>query len=143
MIKRYPARALPAASLAAAALTGAIIASLSACAVGPNFKRPTPPDAAGYGSASTRTETAAVESAGGSAQRFVSGMDIPGQWWTLFKSPQLDHLVEQALKANPDVGAAQAALRQAHELYRRSAPASCRWSRGNSAARARSSPPVR
>jgi NodT family efflux transporter outer membrane factor (OMF) lipoprotein len=35
----------------------------------------------------------------------------------LFQSPKLDHLVEQALRANPDVGAAQAALRQAHELY--------------------------
>ena len=44
-------------------------------------------------------------------------MDIPAQWWTLFKSPKLNRLVEQALKANPDVAAAQAALRQAHELY--------------------------
>jgi NodT family efflux transporter outer membrane factor (OMF) lipoprotein len=44
-------------------------------------------------------------------------MDIPTQWWTLFQSPKLDRLVEQALKANPDVGAAQASLRQAHELY--------------------------
>ena len=35
----------------------------------------------------------------------------------LFQSPALDRLVEQALTANPDVGAAQAALRQAHELY--------------------------
>jgi NodT family efflux transporter outer membrane factor (OMF) lipoprotein len=106
-----------AAPLAAGALTGAILASLAACAVGPNFKRPQPPAATGYGSASTRTETVAVESAGGSAQRFVSGMDIPSQWWSLFKSPELDHLVEMALKANADVGAAQAALKQAHELY--------------------------
>src|SRR5580658_10740207 len=44
-------------------------------------------------------------------------MDIPGQWWTLFQSPKLNDLVQQSLKANPDVGAAQAALRQAHELY--------------------------
>ncbi len=62
-------------------------------------------------------DTASAESAGGDAQHFVAGMDIPSQWWTLFKSPQLDRLVEQALKANPNVGAAQAALRQAHELY--------------------------
>ena len=62
-------------------------------------------------------ETAAAEGTGGGAQRFVTGMDIPSQWWTLFQSPELDRLVEQALKANPDVGAAQAALRQAHELY--------------------------
>jgi NodT family efflux transporter outer membrane factor (OMF) lipoprotein len=115
---RPRARALPVAPRAAAALAGAILASLAACAVGPNFKRPQPPAASGYGSASTRAETAAVESAGGSAQRFVSGLDIPSQWWSLFKSPDLDTLVEQALKANPDVGAAQAALKQAHELYR-------------------------
>jgi NodT family efflux transporter outer membrane factor (OMF) lipoprotein len=99
------------------ALAAVLSASLTACAVGPNYKPPPPPAATGYGSASARTETAAAESAGGGAQRFVSGMDIPGQWWTLFESPQLDQLVEQALKANPDVGAAQAALKQAHELY--------------------------
>jgi outer membrane protein TolC len=90
---------------------------LAACAVGPNFKRPPPPSASGYGGAPAQGQTAAAEGAGGSAQRFVSGMDIPAQWWTLFRSPKLDHLVEQALKANPDVGSAQAALRQAHELY--------------------------
>jgi NodT family efflux transporter outer membrane factor (OMF) lipoprotein len=95
----------------------ALIASLTACAVGPNFKRPSTPPGAGYGSASAPGPTTSAESAAGSAQRLVAGMDIPGQWWTLFQSPDLDHLIEQALKANPDVGAAQAALRQAHELY--------------------------
>jgi NodT family efflux transporter outer membrane factor (OMF) lipoprotein len=94
-----------------------LAAALTACAVGPNFKRPPAPAATGYGNAPTQGQTTAAEGAGGSAQRFVTGMDIPGEWWTLFKSPRLDRLVEQALKANPDVGAAQAALRQAHELY--------------------------
>ena len=92
-------------------------AVLPACAVGPNFKRPTPPERGRLRQRARKRRTAAAESAGGDAQRFVAGMDIPSQWWTLFKSPQLDRLVEQALKANPDVGAAQAALRQAHELY--------------------------
>jgi NodT family efflux transporter outer membrane factor (OMF) lipoprotein len=90
--------------------------AVSACAVGPNFKRPTPPDATNYGSASHSQSTAA-ESADGATQRFVAGMDIPNQWWTVFRSPSLNRLVEQALSANPNVGAAQAALRQAHELY--------------------------
>jgi len=94
----------------------ALIASLAACAVGPNFKRPTPPAAAGYGSAAWK-ETAAAGGAGGDAQRLLADMDVPSEWWSLFKSPQLNQLVEQALKANPNVGAAQAALRQAHELY--------------------------
>ena len=93
---------------------GALMASLAACAVGPDFKRPSTPAAAGYGSAPTQGQ---IASADGNAQRFVAGMDIPSQWWTLFQSPKLNRLVEQALKGNPNVGAAQAALRQAHELY--------------------------
>lgn len=107
-----------ASKLIAGALTiSALVANLCACAVGPNFKRPAAPTASGYGSAPVQGEPVSAEDPVGSAQRFVAAMDIPGQWWTLFQSPKLDHLVEQALKGNPDVGAAQAALRQAHELY--------------------------
>jgi NodT family efflux transporter outer membrane factor (OMF) lipoprotein len=98
-------------------IAAALSVTLSGCAVGPNFKRPTPPAAPDYGNASQNQTTAAAESAAGESQHFVAGMDIPSQWWTLFKSPPLDRMVEQALKANPNVGAAQAALRQAHELY--------------------------
>jgi NodT family efflux transporter outer membrane factor (OMF) lipoprotein len=85
--------------------------------VGPNFKRPAAPSAPGYGSAPSQGVTASTDAAGGQAQRFVTGKDISGQWWTFFQSQQLNELVEQALKANPNVSAAQAALRQAHELY--------------------------
>jgi NodT family efflux transporter outer membrane factor (OMF) lipoprotein len=94
-----------------------LAASLAACAVGPDFKRPPAPDAAGYGAAEPPDQTASADAAGGNAQHFVRGLDIPSQWWTLFQSPKLNHLVEQALEGNPDVAAARAALRQAHELY--------------------------
>ncbi|WP_217351242.1 efflux transporter outer membrane subunit [Azoarcus sp. DN11] len=53
--------------------------------------------------------------AGGDAQHFVFGRDIPAEWWRLFQSPQLDTLIRQAFKANPTIEAAQAALRQAQE----------------------------
>jgi NodT family efflux transporter outer membrane factor (OMF) lipoprotein len=92
-------------------------ASLAACAVGPNFKSPAPPTATGYGGASVQQETASTAGADGNVQRFVAGMDIPGEWWTLFQSPKLSALVEQALQANPNGAAAAAALRQANELY--------------------------
>jgi NodT family efflux transporter outer membrane factor (OMF) lipoprotein len=91
--------------------------ALSACAVGPNFKRPAAPADAGYGAAPTQGETAVAPGVGGNAQRLVEGMDIPADWWTLFRSAPLNQLIEQALKENPDVNAAQAALRQANELY--------------------------
>jgi len=95
----------------------ALTLALAACAVGPNFKRPTPPAADSYGSAPAQGETAATEGTAGNPQHFVSGMDIPQEWWKLFQSPSLDRLVEEALKRNPNLGAAQAALHQANELY--------------------------
>jgi len=94
-----------------------LVACLAACAVGPDFKRPEAPATTGYGNAPSQGQTAAVEGPAGNAQRFVVGADIPSQWWVLFQSPKMSHLVEEALKANPNVGAAKAALRQAHELY--------------------------
>jgi NodT family efflux transporter outer membrane factor (OMF) lipoprotein len=98
-------------------VAGLMACSLWSCAVGPDFKRPPPPAATSYGSMTPPNQTGAADTAGGTTQRFVADGDIPSQWWTLFKSPKLDHLVEQALKANPNVDAAKAALRQAHELY--------------------------
>jgi NodT family efflux transporter outer membrane factor (OMF) lipoprotein len=95
----------------------AALTTLASCAVGPDFKRPTPPADADYGAAPIHGETAASQGAAGNAQRFVVGGDIPADWWTLFKSPPLSALVEHALKDNPDAAAAQAALRQANELY--------------------------
>jgi NodT family efflux transporter outer membrane factor (OMF) lipoprotein len=99
-------------------LIGAVAAGLVACAVGPNFKKPAAPVATDYGAASAQLEIAPIdEGPGGGAQHLIAGMDIPAEWWTLFRSPDLNHLIEQALKSNPDLSAAQAALRQSHELY--------------------------
>ena len=84
------------------------------CAVGPDFEKPTAPPEAGY-TPEKPAATASTDVAGGAAQRFVDGKDIPGQWWTLFHSEPLNQLIEEALKANPTLDAAQATLRQAQE----------------------------
>ncbi|MBV8281970.1 MAG: efflux transporter outer membrane subunit [Candidatus Eremiobacteraeota bacterium] len=73
---------------------------------------PSPTD---YNSAPARTAAADVK--GGAAQRFLTGGDVQGQWWALFHSPALDALVSEAFAANPDVKAAQAALRSAREAF--------------------------
>jgi NodT family efflux transporter outer membrane factor (OMF) lipoprotein len=52
---------------------------------------------------------------GGQEQRFISGAQIPAEWWTLFHSRELNTLIEQALAHNADLKAAQAALLVAHE----------------------------
>jgi NodT family efflux transporter outer membrane factor (OMF) lipoprotein len=88
---------------------------LAGCAVGPDFKRPPAPDAMRYTPEPLPAQTAGAASVNGEAQRLVVGQEVSAEWWTLFSSPALSALVEQALKANPDVQAAQAALRQAQE----------------------------
>jgi NodT family efflux transporter outer membrane factor (OMF) lipoprotein len=89
---------------------------LSACAVGPDFKAPEAPrNAAFVPAGQIAPETTAAPLSGGQAQRFVDGLDIPGQWWTLFQSAQLNALIERALKNSPTLQAAQAALRLANE----------------------------
>lgn len=90
--------------------------ALAGCTVGPDFTRPDVPANADYSREKLSATAKADIDAGGAAQRLIAGMDIPGQWWTLFRSPALNALVEEALRANPDVTAAQAALRQANEL---------------------------
>ncbi len=89
---------------------------VSACAVGPNFKPPPAPDTAGFvNSGAIPATTASAPLPGGDAQHFVAGLDIPGQWWTLFKSPELNALIERALAHSPTLAAAQATLRNANE----------------------------
>jgi len=90
-------------------LAGAIL--LAGCMVGPDFHRPAAPKTDRY----TAQPLPGAIGQGGDAQRFVAGMDVPAQWWTLFRSPELDALIQQALKANPGLAAAQASLRQAQE----------------------------
>jgi len=85
------------------------------CVVGPNFKKPAPPTNGGYTPAPLSTTTSTSNIAGGEAQHFVEGRDIPGEWWTLFHSKPLSDLIERSLKANPDLKAAQAALVVARE----------------------------
>ena len=46
------------------------------------------------------------------------GRDIPGDWWKVFHSKEIDVLIVEALHANPNLQAAQATLWQAKEnLY--------------------------
>jgi NodT family efflux transporter outer membrane factor (OMF) lipoprotein len=91
-------------------------ALLSGCAVGPNFHRPAPPTVSGYTREPLSSQTASAEVPGGAAQRFLHGQDLEGPWWAVFRSPELNAVVEKALQANPTIVSAQAALRQAREL---------------------------
>lgn len=88
---------------------------MAGCAVGPDFERPAAPSVKGYTAEPLPKHTAAADAASKQSQQFMDGADISGQWWELFHSPALNQLVERALKANPNLQAAQATLRQAQE----------------------------
>jgi NodT family efflux transporter outer membrane factor (OMF) lipoprotein len=98
-----------------AVLALAISFSLAGCMVGPNFRQSDPPTTRAYTESALPEQTAASPGAGGNAQRFVDGADIPAQWWTIFQSDPLDSLVRDSLANSPTLAAAVATLRQARE----------------------------
>jgi NodT family efflux transporter outer membrane factor (OMF) lipoprotein len=96
-------------------LMGLSLLFFAGCTVGPSFKKPAAPNVPAYTPTPVSTTNSTPNVQGGEAQHFVQGEDISGDWWTLFHSQELTDLVEQSLKANPDIKAAQAALTVAQE----------------------------
>src|SRR5262249_45444067 len=78
---------------------------------------PAAPALTSYTRPSLSARTTSADIAGGEEQRLVPDQDVPGEWWMLFGSPSLNALMEKALNASPTLVAAEAALRQARELY--------------------------
>jgi NodT family efflux transporter outer membrane factor (OMF) lipoprotein len=54
----------------------------------------------------------------GTSSPAFTGNEPPGHWWSLFRDPVLDGLVEQALAANTDLRVAAANLAQARAVLR-------------------------
>jgi NodT family efflux transporter outer membrane factor (OMF) lipoprotein len=102
---------------------GAAVSSLAllvGCkgALPPATPVPPAPTATGYADVPpAATVSANVAGGGGASQHFVRDLDVPAQWWTLFHSPELSELVAEGIAKNPDVDAAQAALRALREQY--------------------------
>jgi NodT family efflux transporter outer membrane factor (OMF) lipoprotein len=88
---------------------------LAGCAVGPNFKRPAPPEVSGYKASPVSATASAPNVVAGQPQRFAEGADISADWWTLFHSAPLNELIDRSLANNHDLKAAQAALAVARE----------------------------
>ena len=70
-----------------------VCVALTGCVAGPNFQRPAAPDVSGYAAHPVSETPGTTGVSGGDAQRFVTGADIPGDWWTLFHSPSLNDLI--------------------------------------------------
>ncbi len=81
-----------------------LLAGLSGCAVGPNYHTPKP-DAPAAFAAITSSNAATTPSA-------ASAPDLAA-WWHALNDPELDSLVERAIKSNPDLEIALTRLQQA------------------------------
>jgi len=84
-------------------------AFLPGCAAGPDFLAPAAPDVSVY------DFKASPEATSDGAQNLLMGEDIPAQWWELFHSKNLNNLIVQAIKHNPDLASAEASLRVAQD----------------------------
>ena len=88
--------------------------AVSGCAVGPNFSPAAAPDITGF----VRGKLASPDPGKGpptvAGQRFLSGEDVSVRWWTAFKSQPLNDLVRDAVNHNPNLQAAEAAIKVAH-----------------------------
>lgn len=89
---------------------------LTSCAVGPDYQRPELQASSGYGTTLSQTAVNTANSiADGAEQRFAISSDIRADWWTVFRSPALNALIEQAFEASPTIEIAQRALKIAQE----------------------------
>ncbi len=79
-------------------------ALVAGCAVGPDFVEPQPPVVSGY------LPDGTGRTPGRSAKY---GADLSAKWWGLFGSGHLNSLIEQGIAHNPDLKAAEAAVRMA------------------------------
>lgn len=89
--------------------------AVAGCAVGPDFERPQMAGTDRFTHEALPDKTARAATLGGESQNLEAGRDIPADWWTLFHNPQLNALIAEALKTNPDLASAHAALKVAME----------------------------
>src|ERR1700704_5286419 len=92
-------------ALALTMLTGCLM-------VGPDFQSPPPPGVTGF-------LPGQRESVPGAA--VIRGAQISARWWDVFRSRNLNRLIQDGIENNPDLQAAEAAVRvaQATALSRR------------------------
>jgi NodT family efflux transporter outer membrane factor (OMF) lipoprotein len=100
-------------ALICAAGASMLSAALSGCAVGPTFQPPAAPDVNGYVPGKLASPAADRSGPRVAGQHFVNGADVSARWWAAFKSQPLNDLIKQSVDHNPNLQAAEAAIRNA------------------------------
>ena len=91
--------------------------AVAGCSVGPDFEPPKPPPVTRYTSPGEATATVASADPGRAVptQAIAVGEKVAADWWTLFRSSELDLLVKQAVAGSRSLEAVKARLEQARE----------------------------
>jgi NodT family efflux transporter outer membrane factor (OMF) lipoprotein len=84
---------------------------ISGCAVGPNFSPAAAPDVTGYIRGKLTSAYPGKGPPDVAGQRFITGADVSVRWWAAFKSLPLNELVRQSVNHNPNLQAAEAAIK--------------------------------
>jgi NodT family efflux transporter outer membrane factor (OMF) lipoprotein len=95
-------------------LAVSVACALSGCAVGPNFSPEPAPAVAGYLPGKLASPDAGRAGPRIAGQRFVTGADVSARWWAAFQSAPLDDLVRQSVEHNPNLQAAEGAIKVAY-----------------------------
>jgi multidrug efflux system outer membrane protein len=82
------------------------LAWLAGCTVGPDYKKPNVPVASAYGELPKAAPT-------NQPSQVVVGPESLSHWWMIFGDPDLNALIEQALRGNRDLRIALSRVRQA------------------------------
>jgi NodT family efflux transporter outer membrane factor (OMF) lipoprotein len=88
---------------------------VSGCTVGPDFRPPDAPTTTRYIAPGESRARAADAGTAVPRQAVVLGDKVTSDWWTLFRSPDLDRLLKQSIADSPTLEAAKARLVAARE----------------------------
>lgn len=116
----YPMLALCRASRRSLLLPVMLTTVITGCAVGPDYNHPGQPDSDAY---RIHQQTAGEHTAGDRPipeQAFNRAGDVQADWYQVFGSDKLDHLIGQAIDDSPTLAAGQARIKAAHEAVKAS-----------------------
>lgn len=95
-------------------VAGVLAITVSGCAVGPNFTPAAVPGVDGYLPGKLASPGPKPVGPGVPAQHFVTGADVSARWWAAFRSRPLSELIKDSVDHNPNLQAAEAAIRVAY-----------------------------
>ena len=100
-------------SLFSCGMLAAVLALAMSGCVGPNFVPPAAPAVDGYLPGKLASPAAAPDGPKIKSQHFISGADVSARWWAAFQSQALNQLIRQAVNHNPNLQAAESAIKVA------------------------------